>query len=138
MYKYNYRPGYGSTDLLIEIYSGPEEKDFFNHLLAALRTLNVQIENINDLWMTYRLYIERFYDYIKLNRELQDLDQKKNLEMKMQLCEQAEELMLEPSLNKAIQSANQLQNKWKDIGVLPRDKRTEVWARFKAAVDKEP
>ena len=109
----------------------------FHDLQARWRGIGpVPPQNINDLWMTYRLYIERFYDYIKLNRELQDLDQKKNLEMKMQLCEQAEELMLEPSLNKAIQAANQLQNKWKDIGVLPRDKRTEVWARFKAAVDK--
>ena len=109
----------------------------FHDLQARWRNTGpVPPQNINDLWMTYRLYIERFYDYIKLNRELQDLDQKKNLEMKMQLCEQAEELMLEPSLNKAMQAANQLQNKWKDIGVLPRDKRTEVWARFKAAVDK--
>ena len=109
----------------------------FHDLQAKWRNTGpVPPQNINDLWMTYRLYIERFYDYIKLNRELQDLDQKKNLEMKMHLCEQAEELILEPSLNKAIQAANQLQNKWKDIGVLPRDKRTEVWARFKTAVDK--
>jgi hypothetical protein len=109
----------------------------FHDLQARWRGIGpVPPQNINDLWMTYRLYIERFYDYIKINRELQDLDQKKNLEMKLQLCEQAEQLMLEPSLNKAIQEANQLQSKWKDIGVVPRDKRTEVWTRFKAAVDK--
>lgn len=109
----------------------------FHDLQAQWRGIGpVPPQNINDLWMTYRLYIERFYDYIKINRELQDLDQKKNLEMKIQLCEQAEELMLEPSLNKAMQEANQLQIKWKDIGIVPRDKRTEVWTRFKAAVDK--
>ena len=109
----------------------------FHDLQAQWRGIGpVPPQHINDLWMTYRLYIERFYDYIKINRELQDLDQKKNLEMKIQLCEQAEELMLEPSLNKAMQEAAQLQTKWKDIGVVPRDKRTEVWTRFKAAVDK--
>lgn len=109
----------------------------FHDLQAQWRSIGpVPPQNINDLWMTYRLYIERFYDYIKINRELQDLDQKKNLEMKLQLCEQAEELILESSLNKAMQEANQLQIKWKDIGVVPRDKRTEVWTRFKAAVDK--
>ncbi len=109
----------------------------FHDLQAKWRATGpVPPQNVNDLWMTYKLYIERFYDYIKINRELQDLDQKKNLEMKMQLCERAEELILEPSLNKAINEAQQLQLKWKEIGVVPREKRTEIWTRFKSAVDK--
>ena len=109
----------------------------FHDLQAKWRNTGaVPPQNVNDLWMTYKLYIERFYDYIKINRELQDLDQKKNLEMKLQLCEQAEELILEPSLNKAMNEAQQLQLKWKEIGVVPREKRTEIWTRFKSAVDK--
>ena len=56
--------------------------------------------------------------------------------MKIQLCERAEELMLEPSLNKAIQESQALQNKWREIGGVPREKRTEIWVRFKEAIDK--
>ncbi len=109
----------------------------FHDLQAKWRNTGpVPPQNVNDLWMTYKLYIERFYDYIKINRELQDLDQKKNLEMKLQLCERAEELLLEQSLNKAINEAQQLQIKWKEIGIVPREKRTEIWTRFKSAVDK--
>jgi len=109
----------------------------FHDLQAKWRAIGpVPPQNVNDLWMTYKLYIERFYDYIKINRELQDLDQKKNLEMELQLCERAEELYLEQSLNKAMNEAQQLQTKWKEIGVVPREKRTEIWTRFKAAVDK--
>ena len=109
----------------------------FHDLQAKWRNTGaVPAQNVNDLWMTYKLYIERFYDYIKINRGLQDLDQKKNLELKIQLCERAEELLLEPSLNKAINEAQALQNKWKETGVVPREKRTEIWTRFKSAINK--
>lgn len=93
-------------------------------------------KNVNDLWMTYKLYIEKFYDLIKINRELQDLDQKKNLEMKIRMCEQMEELMMEPSLNKSLSRLQTLQNQWREVGTIPRDKRTEIGERFKAASDK--
>ncbi|MFM7017145.1 MAG: DUF349 domain-containing protein [Bacteroidota bacterium] len=109
----------------------------FHELQAKWRAVGpVPPQNANDLWMTYKLYSDRFFEFIKLNRELQDLEMKKNLEMKIQLCERAEELMLEPSLNKAIQESQVLQNKWREIGGVPREKRTEIWVRFKEAVDK--
>lgn len=109
----------------------------FHELQAKWRGLGpVPPQNVNDLWMTYKLYCDRFYEFIRLNRELQDLEMKKNLEMKMHLCEKAEELLLEPSLNKALQEMQALQIKWRDIGAVPREKRTEIWVRFKAAVDK--
>ena len=93
-------------------------------------------QNVTDLWMHYKLYIDRFYDFIKINRELQILDQKKNLEMKIHICERAEELILEPSLNKAMNEAVVLQNKWKETGFVSREQSNEIWARFRAALDK--
>jgi hypothetical protein len=109
----------------------------FHDLQAKWRSIGpVPPKHMNDLWMTYKLYSDRFFEFIKLNRELQDLEMKKNLEMKMQLCERAEELLLEPSLNKALQEIQGLQVKWREIGAVPREKRTEIWLRFKAAVDK--
>ena len=109
----------------------------FHELQAKWRGIGpVPSQNANDLWMTYKLYSDRFFEFIRLNRELQDLEMKKNLEMKMHLCERAEELMLEPSLNKAIQESQALQNKWREIGGVPREKRTEIWVRFKQAIDK--
>jgi hypothetical protein len=109
----------------------------FHDLQAKWRSVGpVPPQNVNDLWMTYKLYSDRFYEFIKINRELQDLEMKKNLEMKMHLCERAEEMLLEPSLNKALQEIQSLQHKWREIGAVPREKRTEVWVRFKATVDK--
>jgi hypothetical protein len=109
----------------------------FHELQAKWRGIGpVPPQNVNDLWMTYKLYCDRFYEFIKINRELQDLEMKKNLEMKMHLCERAEEMLLEPSLNKALQEIQTLQHKWREIGAVPREKRTEIWVRFKAAVDK--
>lgn len=109
----------------------------FHDLQAKWRSVGpVPPQNVNDLWMTYKLYSDRFYEFIKLNRELQDLEMKKNLEMKLHLCEKAEEMFLEPSLNKALLEIQSLQHKWREIGAVPREKRTEVWVRFKTAVDK--
>jgi hypothetical protein len=109
----------------------------FHDLQARWRSIGpVPSASVNDLWMTYKLYSDRFYEFIKINRELQDLEMKKNLEMKMQLCERAEELLLEPSLNKALHEAQTLQHKWREIGAVPREKRTEIWLRFKGVLDK--
>ena len=109
----------------------------FHNLQARWRSTGpVPSQSVNDLWMTYKLYSDRFYEFIKINRELQDLEMKKNLEMKLQLCERAEELLLEPSLNKALQEGQALQHKWREIGAVPREKRTEIWLRFKGVLDK--
>ncbi len=109
----------------------------FHDLQAKWRAIGpVPPQSMNDLWMTYKLYCDRFYEFIKINRELQELEMKKNLEMKMHLSERAEELLLEPSLNKALNEIQSLQHKWREIGAVPRENRTEIWVRFKAAVDK--
>ncbi|MEI6487504.1 MAG: DUF349 domain-containing protein [Bacteroidota bacterium] len=109
----------------------------FHELQAQWRNIGaVPQANVTELWNNYKLYIDRFYDFIKINRELQVLDQKKNVEMKLHLCEQAEELILETSLNKAINQAQALQNKWKEIGFVMREQGNELWTRFRIALDK--
>ncbi|MDP4209756.1 MAG: DUF349 domain-containing protein [Bacteroidota bacterium] len=93
-------------------------------------------QNIKDLWETYHHYVEIFYDFIKINNELRDLDLKKNLESKMVLCEKAEELLLEPSIIKAFKSLQKLHEQWREIGPVPQEMKVEIWERFKAITSK--
>jgi len=91
---------------------------------------------LHDLWENYHLHVENFYNYIKINNELRDLDLKKNLESKIDLCEKAEELLLEPSAVKAFKILQKYHDQWREIGPVPRDKKDEIWERFKAATTK--
>ncbi len=86
---------------------------------------------LRNLWETYHHNVEKFYDYIKINRELRDLDLKKNLEKKMQLCERAEALLLESNAPKAFKVLQELHNQYREIGPVPGDKKEEMWLRFK-------
>lgn len=92
--------------------------------------------NLNDLWETYHHHVQNFYDYIKINKELRDLDLKKNLEEKIKLCEKAEELLLEPSIVNAFKKLQKYHNQWREIGPVPNEHRTEIWDRFKDATSK--
>jgi hypothetical protein len=87
---------------------------------------------MKDLWDTYHFHVENFYDYIKINKELRDLDLKKNLEVKIELCEKAEELLLEPSVIRAFNTLQKYHEQWREVGPVPRDKRDDIWDRFKA------
>ena len=87
----------------------------------------------NDIWKSYHHQVERFYDYIKINDELRDLDFTKNLEQKTLLSEQAEALINETSLNKIHNELQRLHQLWKEIGPVKRELREEVWNRFKNA-----
>ncbi len=91
---------------------------------------------MKDLWDTYHFHVENFYDYIKINRELRDLDLKKNLESKIRLCERAEELLLEPSVIKAFNTLQKYHEQWREIGPVPREQKDDIWERFKAATAK--
>ena len=91
---------------------------------------------MKDLWDTYHFHVENFYDYIKINQELRDLDLKKNLEMKIRLCEQAEELLIEPNTIKAFNQLQKLHERWREIGPVPRDNKDDIWERFKASTAK--
>ena len=92
-------------------------------------------ENAN-LWNTYHFLVEKFFDKVNINRELRDLDMRKNLDAKIVLCEKAEELLDEKSMSKAFKSLQKLHEDWKEIGPVPQDKKEEIWERFKAATDK--
>ena len=91
---------------------------------------------VRDLWETYNYTIEKFYNYIKINKELRDLDLKKNLEQKIALCEKAEALLLEPTIVKAFKTLQKLHDQWREIGPVPIEKKDEIWARFKEATTK--
>ncbi|MDX8339651.1 DUF349 domain-containing protein [Draconibacterium sp. IB214405] len=92
---------------------------------------------MKDLWDTYHFHVENFYDYIKINRELRDLDLKKNLEAKIKLCERAEELLVEePSILKAFNTLQKYHDQWREIGPVPREQKDDIWERFKAATTK--
>ena len=92
-------------------------------------------ENAN-LWNSYHFLVEQFFDKVRIGRELRDLDMKKNLDAKVDLCEKAEELLNEKSLTKAFQELQKLHEQWKEVGPVPQEKKDEIWERFKAATDK--
>jgi len=91
---------------------------------------------VKDLWESYHHSVEIFYDYIKINRELRDLDLKKNLEVKITLCEKAEELLLEPNAVNAFRLLQDYHNQWREIGPVPHETKNDVWERFREATTK--
>lgn len=91
---------------------------------------------LHDLWENYHHHVENFYNYIKINNELRDLDLKKNLEIKTELCEKAEALLIEPSVVKAFKTLQKYHDQWRETGPVPHDKKEELWDRFKAATTK--
>lgn len=93
-----------------------------------------QTESTN-LWQNYHFYIEKFFDIIRMNREMRMLDYKKNLESKLQICEKAESLLLNDSINQSFNELQELHRQWKEIGPVPDDKKEEIWERFKTASD---
>ena len=80
--------------------------------------------------------VEKFFDKVRIGRELRDLDMKKNLDSKIELCEKAEELLDEKSITKAFKALQKLHEEWKEVGPVPQEKKDEIWERFKAATDK--
>lgn len=89
--------------------------------------------SLKDLWENYHHNVELFYDYIKINKELRDLDLKKNLEAKVLLCEKAEELLLEPNPVNAFRALQDFHNQWREIGPVPIESKNEIWERFREA-----
>ncbi len=90
-------------------------------------------QQVKDLWETYNLYVEKFYDFVKINKELRDLDLKKNGELKTALCEQAEALAVEQSVVVAFHKLQKLHDEWREIGPVPHELRESLWERFKSA-----
>ncbi len=90
-------------------------------------------QNVKDLWETYNLYVENFYNFIKINKELRDLDLKKNYEIKISLCEQAEELTLETQIVEAFRRLQKLHDEWRETGPVAAEFKEALWERFKEA-----
>jgi hypothetical protein len=128
-------------EIIEEIKALINNKESINKTFHEFRELQNQWREIGlvpqaklkDLWDTYHHHVENFYDFIKINKELRDLDLKKNLETKMEICEKAEELLVEPSIIKAFNILQKYHEQWREVGPVPRDKKDELWERFKAA-----
>ncbi len=128
-------------DIIEEIKALINNKESINKTFHDFRDLQdkwrmigpVPQAKLKDLWDTYHHHVENFYDFIKINKELRDLDLKKNLETKMEICEKSEELLVEPSIIKAFNVLQKYHEQWREVGPVPRDKKDELWERFKAA-----
>lgn len=121
-----------------EMASSPEEAnklyDEFRGLQAEWKEIKaVPAENATELWKNYQLYVEQFYDLLKMNSEMREYDFKKNLEAKTLLCEKAEKLADEPDVISAFNQLQGLHQEYKEIGPVAKDLREEIWNRFKAA-----
>lgn len=93
----------------------------------------VPAEKVSELWKTYQLYVEQYYDQLKLNNEFREYDFKKNLEIKTRLCEAAEKLIEESDVVSAFQQLQKLHQEFKETGPVAKELREDIWARFKAA-----
>ena len=93
----------------------------------------VPIGKVNELWKSYQLYTEKFYDMVKLNNEFREYDFKKNLEQKTKLCEAAEKLAAEDDVVSAFHQLQNLHQEFRNIGPVAKELRESIWARFKAA-----
>ena len=118
--------------------STPEEAnqtfDEFKTLQAEWKELKaVPAEKATELWKNYQLYVEKFYDLLKLGHELRDYDFRKNLEVKTRLCEQAEALAEETDVIQAFNQLQSLHQEWKETGPVAKELREEIWTRFKNA-----
>ncbi len=121
----------GSEETLKKTY------DDFKELQGRWKDIGmVPKSEVNNLWQNYHFLVEKFFDKVKINKELKDLDLKKNLEQKIELCEKAEELLLENSIIKSFKELQRFHDQWKEIGPVPTDKNEDLWERFKSTTDK--
>ncbi|MDD7552462.1 MAG: DUF349 domain-containing protein [Candidatus Cryptobacteroides sp.] len=93
----------------------------------------VPVKSFRDINDTYQYYVEKFYDMVKINRDLRDLDFRKNLEAKEALCEAAEKLAENENVVNAFHELQKLHEQWKEFGPVAKEKREDIWNRFKAA-----
>ena len=108
----------------------PEFREIQNRWRAIGPVPAQSYRNINE---TYQLYVEQFYDMVKINRELRDLDFKKNLEAKEEFCAFAEKLAENPNVVEAFRELQKLHEQWKEFGPVAKEYRDQIWDRFKAA-----
>ncbi|MDE6375253.1 MAG: DUF349 domain-containing protein, partial [Alistipes sp.] len=128
----------GIIEELKELISSDET---LNHTFTRFRELQSRWKEtglvpqacVKDLWETYNLHVENFYSFIKINKELRDLDLKKNYESKIALCEAAEALVLEPSVVEAFHKLQKLHDEWRETGPVANEFKETLWERFREA-----
>ena len=116
-----------------------EAFDHFNKIQEEWKAIGAVPHNkANDLWMRFNHYVDQFYKKVELLKEMIEIDQRKNLEAKIELCENAESLLMDKSIStkEAYRQVYELFDQWKQIGPVPKDKKDEIWERFQAALDK--
>ena len=121
-----------------------DSNETLNHTFNSFRELQrrwketgpVPQTHLKDLWETYNMYVENFYNFIKINKELRDLDLKKNYEAKLQLCEEADALVLETSVITAFHKLQKLHEQWREIGPVANEYKEPLWDRFREASSK--
>lgn len=134
----NYKAKLAIIEELKELCNSSET---LHNTFAAFRDLQnrwkeigvVPQEKIKDLWDTYHHHVENFYNFIKINKELRDIDLKRNYEAKMLLCEEAEALMLDPSATSAFHKLQKLHDEWRETGPVAVEFKDQIWERFKEA-----
>lgn len=114
--------------------SGSDIYDEFHELIREWKSIGkVPAAKFHDMQAQYTQLNDKIFDYFKINRELRTLDLKKNLEAKTELCEEAERLIDEPLISKAFSQVQDLHKRWREIGMVSKEEREKIWARFKAA-----
>ena len=134
----NLRKKEESIEKIKAMTTSPEEANKSYQDFKALQQEWKEIKNIpadkaNEVWKNYQLYVEQFYDMLKLNSEAREYDFKKNLEAKTQLCEAAEKLNEEEDVISAFHQLQDLHQQYREIGPVAKELREQIWERFKAA-----
>ncbi len=127
--------------ILEEMKTITEDSDNINKQYARFQELQQAFKEavdlppaaVSGLWKNFQAYVERFYDLLKINKELRDYDFKKNLEQKLALCDSAEALLLNDDVVAAFKQLQQLHDEWRGIGPVAKELREELWNRFKDA-----
>ena len=121
---------------LIDGEDSPQSFQIFKQLQSEWKQGGpVPMAQVKTLWANYNALIDRFYDHRNIYFELKELDRKKNLEAKLELCVKAEELITRERIKEAVQELNELHHEFKHLGPVPKEEQENVWQRFKAASD---
>ncbi len=128
-------------EIIEELKTLVNSNETVNHTFATFRQLQTRWKEsgaipkaqAKDIWESYHLHVENFYNYVKINNELRDLDLKKNYETKIALCEEAEALMLEASVLTAFRRLQKLHEQWREVGPVALQYKEQLWSRFKDA-----
>ncbi|MFA5713633.1 MAG: DUF349 domain-containing protein [Bacteroidales bacterium] len=129
------------NDIIEELKELLEKQEDLHYTFPTFRKLQsrwretgpVPIAHNRDLWDRYQHFVERFYDYVKINNELKELDLKKNLAVKIKICEKAEALLSLENVVEAFRKLQTLHEDWREVGPVPQEVREETWNRFREA-----